>query len=162
NRIVEAGSRRKVAVRIPAWRTALMVPVLVALVVAAGWPSTAHAQGRAGREDPAVVSEARGLVRAGNRLFEEKRYEEALQKYRRAFELRPTPNTALNLAATHQALGQLDEAITFARRYLKLAPRARDRRVVQKLIRQLQRERARKPAAPPAAAPAPAPAPPAA
>jgi tetratricopeptide (TPR) repeat protein len=111
-----------------------------------------------GREDPAVVEEARALVRAGNKLFEQKRYDDALTKYSRAFEIRPTPNSALNLALTHQALKNHDEALTYARRYLQMAPDAKDRAEVKKLIRQLEKDRASAPRAP--ARPVPVPPPP--
>jgi tetratricopeptide (TPR) repeat protein len=134
------------------------VLAVAAALALAGWPGAARAQRK---PTAAQVEEARSLVRAGNRHFEAKRFEKALTEYRRAFDLRPTPNTALNLALTHQALHHYDDAISFAKRYLKLAPRARDRREIRRLIKTLERERRKAGrSAPVAAATPPAPPPP--
>lgn len=73
---------------------------------------------------------ARLLLREGNRLHKEQRYELALARYRRARELYPSYKILLNIAVTLDAMGRGPEALFYFERFLEAAgkdPKARPR-----------------------------------
>ncbi len=122
------------------------VALLVGLAFAAGLaaaPETASAQAqeskrqakkkkkkkkRAKKPDkaPAAVPaskskadrEADRHFKTGVELFDERKYAEALAEFEQAYALKPHPLVLNNLAATHRALSQYDQAVDFYNRFL--------------------------------------------
>jgi hypothetical protein len=135
-------------------RSPVALALLVGLAFAAGVvaaPETASAQAeeskpakkrkkkrkRARKQEqapvaaPAVKSkadrEADRHFKTGVELFDERKYAEALAEFEQAYALKPHPLVLINLAATHRALSQYDQAVDFYNRFLsegegKLSP----------------------------------------
>jgi PEGA domain len=73
-------------------------------------------------ETPKVSSkadrEADRHFKTGVELFDERKYAEALAEFEQAYALKPHPLVLNNLAATHRALSQYDQAVDFYNRFL--------------------------------------------
>ena len=73
-------------------------------------------------EAPKVSSkadrEADRHFKTGVELFDERKYAEALAEFEQAYALKPHPLVLNNLAATHRALSQYDQAVDFYNRFL--------------------------------------------
>ncbi len=81
---------------------------------------------------------ARELYDRGARAYREARYAEAIESFQRAHQLEPHAELAYNLGQAHEKLGDLTRAVASFREYLKLAPGADDRAVVQTRIENLE------------------------
>jgi Ni/Co efflux regulator RcnB len=62
--------------------------------------------------------EADRHFKTGVELFDERKYAEALAEFEQAYALKPHPLVLNNLAATHRALSQYDQAVDFYNRFL--------------------------------------------
>ena len=62
--------------------------------------------------------EADRHFKTGVELFDERKYAEALAEFEQAYALKPHPLVLINLAATHRALSQYDQAVDFYNRFL--------------------------------------------
>jgi len=90
--------------------------------------------------------EADRHFKTGVELFDERKYAEALAEFEQAYALKPHPLVLNNLAATHRALSQYDQAVDFYNRFLvegegKLSPEqlARGRAELEDLLRLVAR-----------------------
>ena len=94
---------------------------------------------RVARADDATRRARTHFVR-GEKLFALGRVEAALDEYELAFEAKPLPDFLFNIGQCHRNLGDYESAIFSYRKYLKLAPDARNREAVEKLIARLEDE----------------------
>jgi len=125
--------------------------VVAALCLASVVPGAAMAQG-------SRIEQAKVLVAAADIDYRLARFPEALDGYTRAYELYPVPALLFNIAQCHRNLKDYDKAIFFFEGYLRDAPTATNRALVEDLIRESRAELAKAPpAAPPARAVEPAP-----
>ncbi len=127
----------------------MTLPRPLSLVLAASLLALASAPGRARAEGPQHESDqadapdpdlvrARHLFYEGRKLFDLRRFEQALAKYEAAFEAKPIPEFLFNIGQCHRNLGNYDEAIFSFRRYLQLVPDADRRPQIEKLIAELR------------------------
>lgn len=76
---------------------------------------------------PSAKDQARALAKEAAGLFEAGKYLEAIEKYRKAYDLFPAAALAYNIARSHERLSQWAEAIEWYEKYLKLASDPRDK-----------------------------------
>ena len=105
--------------------------VLLALSIVLLAPPEAHAQDR--------ITQAREHFDRGKSFFQQGSFEQALSEFMKAYVLDPNPVLVYNIARAHEERQDLDNALKYFRNYLKMSPRARNRRAVRRKIRQLQR-----------------------
>jgi tetratricopeptide (TPR) repeat protein len=109
--------------------------------------------------DPAEAAKAREHFAQGSRLYDLSEYAKALEEFKEAYTLVDDPAFLFNIAQCHRKLGNLDEAITFYKRFLRRSTSSKNRPEVERRIAELEREQAAKPRKPPPtttqAAPAP-------
>jgi hypothetical protein len=114
----------------------------LALLVALGALSLPSAHAEAPRTDAArEVREARArdLFKQGNRLIEQARYVDALDKFEAAYSAWQNPKIQLNIATTLRTLGRHAEALRTYREYLGSgAPTGERRAEVQAIIAGLE------------------------
>jgi len=136
-----------VSVRIGA--RALVVALFGGLLLAA--PGTADAE--SGQES------ARAHFRRAEKAFSLGKFQQALEQYEAAYDLKPLPGLLFNMGQCHKNLGNSQRAIFFYERYLEVAKDDSRREMVESLIAE-ERERLgpAAPAAPSAGAPGAAPA----
>lgn len=99
--------------------TALLAAAIFHALPAAAQTTTSTAP--AGSEDANKHSEA------GRNLYKEGKYLEAIEEFRKAYAVAPTPALTYNIARCHERLSQWQEAIQMYERYSKEAPDAKDR-----------------------------------
>ena len=137
----------------------LVLHVCIAVAVTA---ASAHADPEANKE------QARQEVEAADVLYKLGKFDEALAKYSRAYELYQAAPLLFNIAQCHKNLKQYEKAIFFYEGYLREAPDAPSRALVEdllaeshKLLEQEQRDRqnAQPPPPPPPPPPQPQPQP---
>jgi hypothetical protein len=115
------------------FRTAL------ALLVALGALALPAAHAEAPRADAAPEARARDLFKQGNRLIEQARYVDALDKFEAAYSAWQNPKIQLNIATTLRTLGRHAEALRTYREYLGSgAPTGERRAEVQAIIAGLE------------------------
>lgn len=120
---------------------------LASLVLAAvALPSGARAQ-----QDQNQLDEAARLTfESAREAFVAGDYENALARFRQAYQLSPRPGLLYNIAQTLDRLRRDDETLAALRDYLRAAPDAQNRSEVEARIRVLERAIAeRRPANPP-------------
>lgn len=114
--------------------------VLATSLVCAAAP-VAHAdpkpRSRLARSDAAesARAKARELATRGALHYNVGRFREALEDYRRAYELYPAPGLLFNQAQCHSKLRNWDLAIFQYRAYLQKKPDASNRAVAEELLR---------------------------
>jgi hypothetical protein len=86
------------------------------------------AQAQAPRADAALQARARDLFKQGNRLIEQARYVDALEKFEAAYASWQNPKIQLNIATTLRTLGRHAEALRTYREYLGSAEPTGERR----------------------------------
>jgi tetratricopeptide (TPR) repeat protein len=99
------------------------IAVAAACLVAALAPSAARAQ----PASEAVRAEARRLHEEGRRHYELAEYDQAIESFRRAYELEPFPGFLFDAAQAHRLRGRRGDcaiAERLYRNYLRLAPEA--------------------------------------
>jgi outer membrane receptor for ferrienterochelin and colicin len=101
-------------------------------------------------------TEARAHFRRGMEAISDRRYDDGIAELQKAYEILPHPNVLYNIARAYAEAGDLENAITYYRRYNEENPA--DKEEVAQLIRGLE-ARVRKLAPPPAPPPAPTPPP---
>jgi len=117
---------------------------LLALVALAG-PARAESQ----------EEQARRHFVAGQRLYGESRFEEALQEFEVGYRLSPRPEFLVNFAQALRRLGRYDRAVVECERYLATAPPPPLEAEARRLLATIREEAARTTPAPPAAKPEP-------
>lgn len=112
---------------------------VVLLACASAFPATVAAQ-----EQPTQLDEAARLTfESAREAFVEGRYEEALQRFRQAYQLSPRPGLLYNIAQTLDRLRRDEETVQALRDYLRAAPDASNRAEVEARIRVLEQALAR-------------------
>ncbi len=91
--------------------------------------------GTARAADPAE-ERARAEFKKGKTAYDLGRFEDALTAYSAAYELKPLPAFLFNMAQCHKQLGRWERAVFFYKRYLDLAPTARDAGTARKLLQE--------------------------
>jgi len=88
--------------------------------------------------EPADQLRAKDLARAAQKNFREGHVKEAIAQYEEALALRPRAALHFNLARCFEAQGDVSAALREFREYLRLAPDATDRAVVQESVTALE------------------------
>jgi tetratricopeptide (TPR) repeat protein len=94
--------------------------------------------------DPTTV-EARALSDQGRMAYAEGRYEVARAWFRLAWDKKKLPELVFNIAQCDFQLGEHDEAVRHYEQYVKLAPTAPNRALVDDLIRESKAKLKRRP-----------------
>lgn len=76
----------------------------------------------------------------GQKLYQKRRYVEAIGKFQEAHRLKPHPVNLFNLGRCYEQLGNAPTALRFLRDYLRLDPAGRQRAVVSETIAALERK----------------------
>jgi hypothetical protein len=113
-----------------AFRIALLGLVGLALAL----PPPAQAQRRTGPR----VQKAQALVDRGDRLFDQKRYEEAIAEYTAALAMVPHPDLVWNIARSNEELKRHSQAVAFFRRYRDMDVGTSDQSAADKRIKALE------------------------
>jgi hypothetical protein len=126
-----------------AWRAARSGAALsgaaLALLVALGALGLPRAHAEAPRSNAAREAHARDLFQQGNRLIEQARYVDALDKFEAAYSAWQNPKIQLNIATTLRTLGRHAEALRAYREYLGSGAATGERRAeVQAIIAGLE------------------------
>ena len=98
-------------------------------------PPAAPGQGDPKAQAKALFDQATADYKAG-------RFETALSRYEQAHKLFPAAQFVFNIAQCHRALGNYDRAIFFFEGYLREAPEAPNRALVEDLIRECREKEA--------------------
>ena len=94
-------------------------------------------------------TEARGHFKKGMEAIGQGRYEEGIAELNEAYEILPHPNVLYNIARAHAESGNLEQAVTYFRKYLDGNPADKDEvaQIVKNLEARIRRQRAAKEAA---------------
>ncbi len=111
--------------RIQRW--VLEIAICVAAALAA---PCAHAQ--------VDTAQARAAFRQGAKAYNEADYRRAIALFQQAYQLDPHPALIYNVGQAYEKLGNVPAALRSFRKYLRLAPDARDRATVEAKIRNLE------------------------
>jgi tetratricopeptide (TPR) repeat protein len=112
-----------------------------------------------GQPDP-KKEQAKQLFDAGKRFYEMQNWRAAIDQFRQAAAILPSPILDYNIAICQEKLGKLRLAVKYYQRYLQGMPRAADRGEVEAKIAALEAQIEAMPPEPaPAPPPVPAPAP---
>jgi hypothetical protein len=119
---------------------------LVLSLALSGAPRPAHADAGA----------ARAHFDKGRAYFQVDEYRKAIEEFKAAHVEKPDPAFLYNIAECYRHLGEIQEALTFYRRFLSVAPsNDRSRGAVEKRVAELQKAAREPKPPPPEAAPAP-------
>lgn len=111
----------------------------IAIAIVFGWlVLTPNARGAPSAEDKA---QARAHFDAGARHYDLSEWEQALIEFKEAYRQMPDPTFLYNIAQCHRRLGQVEDALTFYRTYLRRAPEAANRSEVERRIDELEAEK---------------------
>ncbi len=124
--------------------SALCAGALTTVSGAALWSSPAWAQGDGDSDDSAITDKdrkrAKKVFEQGQKLFDLRRFAEALEKYQQAYEIAPLPGLLFNIGQAYRNLGDLDAALFSLRKYLKLKPDADNRDATLAYIADIEEE----------------------
>jgi tetratricopeptide (TPR) repeat protein len=81
---------------------------------------------------------ARVVFEGGVQAYREKRYEDAIELFTRANQIKPSPAFSFNIGIAYQDLGDVPMALRYYREYLRLEPEAPDRAEVSERVQQLE------------------------
>ena len=112
-----------------------MIPLLIALILAAPKPAPAPAA----EAESGDVKKAKDLFQWGQKLYKQARYAEAISKFEEAYTVRPHPVIYFNIGKCWEQLGETAKALRAYRDYLRLAPDAKDKETVSDAIANLER-----------------------
>ena len=111
-------------------RAVMLVVLMLALV----------AQARADESVTDSTARARTLYQAGVRKYNLSEFEQALDDFKAAYELRPDPVLLFNIGQCHRVLGRPQEAVFAYRAYLREVPDAANRKEVERLRAEMEKE----------------------
>ena len=112
--------------------------VFYLLCAIAGICGTARNAGAQGELTPEQKAEAKEHFVAGSQHFAAEEYEEAIIRFRKAFELVRLPEIVYNIGRCHEELVNTEEAITHYEMYLHFYPDASDAEEVKVRIKILR------------------------
>jgi tetratricopeptide (TPR) repeat protein len=98
--------------------------------------------GAARAADANATAEAKKRYAQGVRHYDLAEYEAALTEFKEAYRAADDPAFLFNIAQCHRKLGNLPEAITFYRTYLRRASNVPNRAELQRRIAELEHEQA--------------------
>jgi tetratricopeptide (TPR) repeat protein len=84
--------------------------------------------------DDATVDKAKALFAEGNEHYNLGEFDQALDRYKLAYRVKPLPAFQFNIAQCHRKLSQFKEAIAMYQAYLVGVPDAKDKATVESLI----------------------------
>lgn len=84
------------------------------------------------------TAEAKQLTKEGLAAFDDERYDDAIEKFERAFELAKVPGLLLNIAQAHRLNGSCRKALDQYLKFLRLAPGSRHEDEVNTRIKEMQ------------------------
>ena len=127
----------------------LRILVVLSIAVAMAMPSRAHAQSPEWARAKAAFDQAQAA-------YVNERYDEAISSFKKAYEARNSPLFLFNIGAAYQMKGKksadpadLDQAVTYYRRYITEDTQASDKAEVEQNITALEEEAKRLRALPP-------------
>lgn len=85
------------------------------------------------------TAQARAVFEKAAKAYHEADYERAIKLFKRAYELDPHPALIYNVGQAYEKLGDVPAALRSFRRYLRLAPDAKDRATVEAGIKNLEK-----------------------
>jgi hypothetical protein len=106
----------------------LVLPLLIFAFV-----SPASAQGADPAEKESLESYQKGVT-----AYDLGKFDEAVQAFQKAYEIKPTPAYLYNIAQAYRQKGDASKAVFFYKRYLQKAPDAKNRDVVERRIAELE------------------------
>lgn len=92
---------------------------------------------------PEAQALARTHVTRGQHEYNLQRFEPAIEEYRQAYDLYPTPVLLFNIGQCYRAMHDWDRAIFYYTGYLRDDPQASNRNTVQQLISECREAAAR-------------------
>jgi tetratricopeptide (TPR) repeat protein len=102
------------------------------------WPRSGLAQSREA-DGPRTNPDARARFEAGVAAYEEGRYRDAVERFKEADELAPSPLLSFNIAKVYERMADNRNALASYRAYLRRLPNASNREAVQGRISALER-----------------------
>src|SRR5690349_18139441 len=87
---------------------------------------------------PSTAETPAAAYAEGEQAYALGRYAQAISAFKRGWELKPDPVFLYNIAQAYRLADDLREAVFFYRRYLALAPAAKNRAEVEQRIRELE------------------------
>lgn len=90
--------------------------------------------------DRQETKRAKELFSAAQKLYQQRRYSEAIEKFEEAYVAKPHPVVYFNIGRCHEELGQAGPALKAYKSYLRLSPEAKDRNQVADTIAGLERK----------------------
>ena len=105
---------------------AVLVAVLLCSLAEASWA------------DKKTETEARTYYDQGTKYYALGRFEEAIQNYEKAFELRPDPVLLYNIAQAYRLSKNFERALFFYKSFLRNAPDAPNRAQIEERIAELE------------------------
>lgn len=121
SRVAAAGARRRSPLR-TVWRTLWLLAWLGLAL-----PGVSSAQGLSD-------GQAKEAYQRGAQAYAKHQYSAAASAFEEGYRLKPHPAFLFNLALTHRAMGQPQQAIGYYERYLEALPNAPDRPQVEAAI----------------------------
>lgn len=85
------------------------------------------------------TAKAKELYQAGQQLYKQGRYADAVTKFEEAYATKPHPTLPFNIAKCYEQLNDTPKALRAYRDYLRLAPEAKDRTAVLDSIANFER-----------------------
>jgi tetratricopeptide (TPR) repeat protein len=111
-----------------ALRASLVAVALVPALALAAAPSPTQAD----------VEEARALFKRGQAYYNIDEFRQAADLFKQAYVRHPDPTFLYNIAQCHRKMGEVDEALSYFRKYLKSSPNAPNRPEVERRIKELE------------------------
>jgi tetratricopeptide (TPR) repeat protein len=110
------------------------VPLVLVLVLGLGTSARAEDQ----VPSAAAAATAREHYQKGTSFYDLGKYNEAIQEFEAAYEIKNDPALLYNLAQSYRLAGNADQALHFYRTYLRYVPRPANRAEIDDRIRQLE------------------------
>ncbi len=88
--------------------------------------------------DAAAPSAASSAYAAGVEHFKAGRYADAIREFNKAYRVDPNPVLVFNMARAFEEMKQYPSAVEFYRKYLEMAPNAKDAETVKQSLRTLE------------------------
>lgn len=92
-----------------------------------------------GTEGTSPDAKYQARLDAGKKAYARGDYEGAIEEFKAAFDLKPTPGALYNIAKSYEKMTRYEEAIDYYTQYLDLDPKAADRSDVEETIRRLKK-----------------------